>query len=176
MPGKHAPESPASFILSLSRAAGGALAAVAVMTILVVALLNRGSADPQGQGPTIETPTATPTRTVSPTATPSPTVSATPTRDPLAPSKVTVQVLNGTPRAGLAAATAQDIEAAGYKLAGVGNSARTAKSTIFYKKGRRAEALAFQARFPDFTVLKEATGSQPGILRAVLGADYPEQD
>ena len=174
MPGKHAPESPATFILSLSRAVGGALAAVAVMTILVVALLNRGSAEPQGQGPTITSPSASPTRTASPT--PTPTVTATPTRDPLRPSRVTVQVLNGTARTRLAAATAQDIERAGYRLAGVGNTARTAKSTIFYREGRRAEALAFQASFPDFTVLREATGSQPGILRVVLGADWPEQN
>lgn len=171
MPGKHAPESPASFILSLSRAAGGALAAVAVMTILVVALLNRGSAEPKA-GPTIESPTASPTRTAS--TSPSPTVSTTPTKEPLAPSKVTVQVLNGTPRAGLAAATAQDVQRAGYKLAGTGNAARTEKSTIFYRKGRRAEALAFQASFPDFTVLKEAPSSQAFILRVVLGADWPE--
>jgi hypothetical protein len=176
MPGKHAPESPATFILSLSRAVGGALAAVAVMTILVVALLNRGSAEPQGQGPTITSPSASPTRTASPTPTPTPTVTATPTRDPLRPSRVTVQVLNGTARTRLAAATAQDIERAGYRLAGVGNTARTAKSTIFYREGRRAEALAFQASFPDFTVLREATGSQPGILRVVLGADWPEQN
>ena len=149
------------------------MAAVAVMTILVVALLNRGSAEPQGQGPTIESPTATPTRTA--TATPTPTVSVTPAKRPLAPSKVTVQVLNGTSRTGLAAATAQDIERAGYKLGGVGNTARTAKSTIFYREGRRAEALAFQASFPDFTVLREAAGSQTAILRVVLGADWPEQ-
>ena len=173
MPGKHAPESPASFILSLSRAVGGALAAVAVMTILVVALLNRGSAEPQGQGPTVESPGASPTVSTSPTSTP--TATASPTKAPLAPSKVTVQVLNGTGRSGLAAATAQDVERAGYKLAGVGNAASTAKSTIFYRKGRRAEALAFQASFPDFTVLKEAPSSQPSILRAVLGADWPQQ-
>ena len=174
MPGKHAPESPASFVLSLSRAVGGALAAVAVMTILVVALLNRGSADPQGRGPTIESPGASPTVSTSPTSTP--TATASPTRKPLAPSKVTVQVLNGgTGRTGLAAAVAQDVERAGYKLAGVGNAASTAKSTIFYRKGRRAEALAFQASFPDFTVLKEAPSSQASILRVVLGADWPEQ-
>ncbi|MGH2786116.1 MAG: LytR C-terminal domain-containing protein [Actinomycetota bacterium] len=172
MPGKHAPESPASFILSLSRAVGGALAAVAVMTILVVALLNRGSAEPQG-GPAIETPTSSPTQSTSPS--PSPTATASPTREPFAPSKVTVQVLNGTSRAGLAAATAKDVEKAGYKLAGTGNAATTAKSTIFYRKGRRAEALAFQASFPDFTVLKEAPSSQAAILRVVLGADWPEQ-
>ncbi|HJR19218.1 MAG: LytR C-terminal domain-containing protein [Actinomycetota bacterium] len=172
MPGKHAPESPASFVLSLSRAVGGALAAVAVMTILVVALLNRGSAEPQGGGPTIESPNASPTQSASPSA--SPTVSPSP--QPLAPSKVTVLVLNGTARTGLAKATAEDIERAGYKLMGTpANAAATAKSTIFYRKGRRAEALAFQASFPDFTVLKEAPASQETILRVVLGADWPQQ-
>lgn len=170
MPGKHAPESSASFILSLSRAAGGALLAVAVMAILVVALLNRGNAEPQG--PTVANPASTPTRSTTPSPTPS--LSSSPKPSVLAPSKVTVQVLNGTARTGLASATAQDIEKAGYKLGGTGNAARTDKSMIFYRKGRRAEALAFQQIFPDFTVLKEAPASQATILRVVLGADWPE--
>lgn len=171
MPGKHAPESSASFLISLSRAVGGALAAVAIMTILVVALLNRGNADESG--PTVSLPTSTPTRSTSPSPTPT-TASPTPAPKVLAPSKVTVQVLNGTNHTGLAARTASDIQKLGYKLAGTGNAAPTQKSTIFYRKGRRAEALAFQQSFPDFTVLKEATTSQPGILKVVLGADWPE--
>jgi LytR cell envelope-related transcriptional attenuator len=173
MSGKHAPESSASFILSLSRATGGAVAALAVMAILVFALLNRGSAEPEGAGPAITSPTASPTRTATTSPQPS-TVSPTPKPSVLAPSKVTVQVLNGTARSGLAAATAQEIDKAGYKLAGTGNAPRTEKSTIFYRKGRRAEALALQQLFPDFTVLKEATSSQAAILRVVLGADWPE--
>lgn len=173
MPGKHAPESSASFILSLSKAVGGALAAVAVMTILVVALLNRGDAEPQSQGPTVLEPTGTAAAT-SPSPTPS---SPTPKPSPtvLAPNKVTVQVLNGgTGRTGLAAQTAQEIEKEGYKLAGTGNAPRTDKSTIFYRKGHRAEALAFQRLFPDFTVLEEAPSSQSPILKVVIGADWPQ--
>jgi hypothetical protein len=172
MPGKHAPESSASFILSLSRAAGGALLAVAVMAILVVALLNRGNAE-EPQGPTVANPTSSPTRSTTPSPTPS-TVSPSPKPAVLVPSKITVQVLNGTGRTGLAAAVAQDVEKAGYKLGGTGNAARADKSTIFYRKGRRAEALAFQQIFPDFKVLKEAPASQATILRVVLGADWPE--
>lgn len=174
MPGKHAPESSASFIVSLSRAVGGALAAVAVMAILVVALLNRGNAEEPGAA-IITSPSSSPSRTASASPKPS-TLSPSPTPSVLATRKVTVQVLNGTPRTGLAAATAQEIEKAGYKLAGTGNAARSEKSTIFYRKGRRAEALALQEKFPDFTVLDEAPSSQTAILRLVLGLDWPEQD
>ncbi len=170
MPGKHAPESSASFLLSLSRAVGGALAAVAVMTILVVALLNRGS-DAESQGPTVSPP---PPPTVSTSPRPQ---ASTPAATPavLAPSKVTVQVLNGTQRVGLAARTADDIQKAGYKLAGTGNGAATQKSAIFYRKGRGAEAAAFQQLFPGFTVLKQAPASQATILKVVLGADWPAE-
>jgi hypothetical protein len=172
MPGKHAPESSASFVLSLSKAVGGALAAVAVMAILVVALLTRGDAEPKGSPAITGSPSSSPAASSpSPSAsTPSPK----PTPKVLAPSKVTVQVLNGTSRTGLAAQTAQEIEKEGYKLAGTGNAPRTDKSTIFYRKGRRAEALAFQRAFPDFTVLEEAPSSQTPILKVVLGADWPQ--
>jgi hypothetical protein len=142
------------------------------MTILVVALLNRGNAE-EPQGPTVANPASSPTRSTTPSPTPS-TVSPSPKPTVLAPSKVNVQVLNGTGRTGLAAAVAQDVEKAGYKLGGTGNAARTDTSTIFYQKGRRAEALAFQQIFPDFKVLKEAPASQATILRVVLGADWPE--
>jgi hypothetical protein len=156
-------------MISLSRAVGGALAAVAIMAILVVALLNRTDAKEPAGSPTVQSPSSSPVETP-----PSPTPSPTPTATVLPASGVTVQVLNGTPRTGLAAQTAQEIEKKGYKLAGTGNTARTEDSTIFFKKGRRAEALAFQKLFPDFKVLKEAPASQTAILRAVLGADWPE--
>ena len=146
------------------------MAAVAVMTILVVALLNRGS-NGEAQGPTVSPPPSSPTQSTSPSPSVTPSTTATP--KVLAPGKVTVQVLNGTQRVGLAAKTADEIRKQGYKVTGTGNAAATPKSTIFYRKGRKAEGLALQELFPDFTVLKLAPESQATILKVVLGADWP---
>lgn len=165
MPGKHAPDSSSSFYLSLGKAVGGALAALGVMLALVLVLLS-GEAEPKG-GPTVSGPDPTATSSRTPTRSPTPTPSVLPV------SRVTVDVLNGTVRARLARQTADMVEKAGYRIGEVDNGPRTAKSTIFYKPGRRAEALEFQGRFSDFTVLEESESSQRAILRIVVGADWP---
>jgi len=170
MPGKHAPESSASFLYSLARSVGGALAAVGVMVVLVVALLNRGGDEPLGS-PAIS-PRPSSSRTTSPTPSPS-TSTPTPTPTVLAPANVTVSVLNGTSRHGLASQTANEIKAEGYKVSTVGNTAAIAHSTIFYRPGHKAEALAFQQRFSQFSVVRQGGSSQDEMLRVVIGADYP---
>lgn len=167
MPGKHAPDSPSSFYLSLGKAVGGALAALGVMLALVLVLLGRTDAEPKA-GPTVSGPNPTATGPRTPVRSPTPTPSVLPV------SRVTVDVLNGTVRARLARQTADIIEKAGYKIGEVDNGPRTPKSTIFYKPGRRAEALEFQGRFSDFTVLEESESSQRSILRVVVGADWPK--
>jgi LytR cell envelope-related transcriptional attenuator len=174
MPGKHAPASPRSYYVSLARALGAALGAVALMVVAVVILLSRGGDTNQAGSPAIS-PRAT-ASTKSPSPSPSPTVSPTATSSPttLAPSKVTVNVQNGTARPGLARSTATKIENEGYNVGQVNNAGSSfSKSTIFYRKGAKDEALAFQRTFPEFTVLREATGSQTAMLRVVIGADYP---
>ena len=173
MPGKHAPESSASFLLSLGRSVGGALAAVGVMVALVLVLLNRGGGDSSLGSPAIDAPSPTVSRTASPSPTPT-TPTASPSANVLAPSRVTVAVLNSTNRSGLAARTADEIKAAGYKIAQVGNTASLAKSTIFYRPGRKEEALALQEAFPAFTVVRQGTASQTEFLRVVIGADFEE--
>jgi LytR cell envelope-related transcriptional attenuator len=171
MPGKHAPDSPRSFYVSLGKALGAALGAVALMVVAVVVLLGRGEDTKQTGSPTIQSPTAS---SKSPSPSPSastPTVKPTPTI--LARSKTIVDVLNGTTRQGLARETGKKIAEAGYRLGRVGNASRLAKSTLYYLPGRRAEALAFQEEFPEFTVLKELRFSGGAILQAVIGSDYP---
>ena len=175
MPGKHAPASSRSFFLSLARALGAALGAVALITIAIVVLLNRGDDRSSGSLPIVSAPTTRATAT-SPSPTPSsPSPTATATRSVLPANRVNVEVLNGTTQTGLAADTARKIEAEGYEVVNVDNQRPTIpKSTIFYRPGRRAEALAFQETFPEFTVLRES-GSLPSAttLRVVIGGDYP---
>jgi len=174
MPGKHAPASPRSFYLSFARALGAALGAVALMVIAVLVLLNRGDGKSNGSLPIVS---SSPTRSTSPlpTVSPSPTASPRATTSVLPVNRVTVEVLNGTTQTGLARDTAEKIEAEGYDVVEVGNQRPPiAKSTIYYRPGRRAEALAFQEAFPEFTVLRELKTLPSGtILRVVMGADYP---
>lgn len=176
MPGKHAPASPRSYYVSLARALGAALGAVALMVVAVVILLSRGGDTDQAGSPAITPRASASTKSPSPRPSASPTVSPTATSSPttLPPSKVTVNVQNGTARTGLAKSTAAKIEKEGYNVGQVNNAGTSfSKSTIFYRKGAKDEALAFQRTFPEFTVLKEATGSQTAMLRVVVGADYP---
>ena len=88
-------------------------------------------------------------------------------------SDVTVHVQNSTNRGGLVKRTADQIRAQGYKVVRVDNAPALAKSTIYFATGHRAEALAFQKSFPDFTVLRERDNPGGEILRAVIGADWP---
>ena len=173
MPGKHAPASPRSFYLSLARALGAALGAVALMVIAILVLLNRGDGKTDGALPVVS---SSPTHSTSP----SPTQSASPTSRPRASvlpvNRVGVQVLNGTTRNGLGRETAKKIQDEGYEIVGQPGNERppVAKSTVYYRPGRRAEALAFQETFPEFTVLRELKSLPSGtILRVVIGADYP---
>lgn len=172
MAGNHAPASPWSFYLSLGRAVAGALAAVGLIVALTLVATGRGTPATRGPGAaTSPSPTPTPTATPGAATTPAPEV--TPTVLPA--DRVTVAVLNGTSRSRLAARTAARVRAAGYAVTTVGNAARIAKSTIFYRADSRAEAEAFQRSFPQFTVLKEAPSglATNAILTAVIGADFP---
>jgi len=176
MSGKHAPDSPRSYYVSLARALGAALGAVALMVIAVVVLLSRGGGTDQATSPAISPRPGASTKSPSPRPTTTGTTSPTPTAtaSTLAPANVTVHVQNGTSRSRLAAQTATKIRDKGYQVTTVNNAgASFSKSTIFYRKGAKDEALAFQETFPEFTVLKEATGTQSAMLRVVVGADYP---
>jgi hypothetical protein len=144
------------------------------MVVAVIVLLSRGGGTDQAGSPAISPRATVSTKSPSPRPTATRTISPSPTPSTLAPAKVTVHVQNGTPRQGLAAQTAAKIRDEGYRVTTVNNApADLAKSTIFYRKGARDEALVFQETFPEFTVLEEATGTQSAMLRVVVGADYP---
>jgi LytR cell envelope-related transcriptional attenuator len=171
MPGRHAPKSPLSFYVSLGRAAAGVVGAVALVAVLaVVAFGNRGAKKPDATGGVPGTPAASVVS--SPSVSPSPT----PSSSVRAASSVTVVVLNGAGRPGLAGKTKPKVAAEGYKVLKIGNARATKVSTIFYEPGYREEALALQQAFPGFTQVKPADNSiAPGAnLTLVLGADYPK--
>ena len=176
MPGKHAPASPRSYYISLARAGGAALGAVALIVIAVVILLARGGDDKDklAGGPTIESPrsgasrSASPRPGISPTVKPSATTSST-----LPKNKITVDVYNATTRQGFARTTMRQVGDAGYREGKTDNAEPLAKSTIFYRPGARDEALLFQKDVPDFTVLRQSSSIGNATLRAVIGADYP---
>lgn len=175
MPGKHAPASPQSFYVSLGKAVGASAGAVALMVAAVLILLGRGGSHPTGS-PAIDTshPTVSAQPSTRPSVRPTHTSSPSPGPSIMAVSDVTVHVQNGTKRSGLAKKTADQIKAQGYNVVRVDNAPAFAKSTIFYATGHRAEALAFQKSFPDFTVLRERDNPGGEILRAVIGADWPQ--
>src|SRR5437870_2464775 len=124
MPGKHAPASPRSFYTSLGRALGAALGAVAVMVIVVVVWLSRGDHSKPSGLPVVQTSRPA---VSSPSPTPKPANQTLPATSVLPAAKVTVQVLNGTARNGLARQTADKIQRAGYKVTGTGNAKATPK-------------------------------------------------
>jgi LytR cell envelope-related transcriptional attenuator len=173
MPGKHAPDSPRSFYVSVGKALGAALGSVGLIVVAVVLLLGRGDDTKQTGSPAIQGSSPAATRSPSPTPSAS---SPTPKPSPsiLPKGQTIVDVFNGTTRQGEARAFGKKLVEAGYRFGHVGNaSSKFAKSTLYYLPGRRAEALAFQEEFPEFTVLRELRFTGGATLRAIIGSDYP---
>jgi hypothetical protein len=172
MPGKHAPKSSFSFYLSLARAAGGVVGAIVLVAVLTVVAF--GGRDEKTSKAPLAQGTRTPTvKTLAPS--PTPLVVPSPTPTIRAPSRVTVSVLNGTGRSGLAARTAAQVRDLGYKVKNVDNATATQVSTIYYQPAFEAEARALQEHFPQFTQVKPAgdTISRDAMLTMVIGKDYP---
>ena len=168
MPGKHAPESPASFYLSVARAVGGALVVLGVVAAIAVAATGGG-----GKKPTAQNSTLPPTASVRSTASSTPSTSVTPTATAPNRASITVDVLNGTTRAGLATALANKIKADGYTVRKVDNQkAHQAQTTIYYKAGFKAAADALLAAHPELKRVAEAPATQAVTLTVVIGDDY----
>ncbi len=172
MPGKHAPASPRSFYLSLTRSIGGALAALGlVAVIVVVAVSSRGEDGPPLADPTVTgagSPSPTPTMSVEPTPeeTPPP---------PLVPRRrLEIEVLNGTGRTGLAAGVEERMREEGYRRIEIGNTAAAERTTIFYRGSMRREARRLLRDFPEFGRIREARSGSPGEaeITVVLGDDH----
>jgi hypothetical protein len=155
------------------------LATAALRGLLVVAALALGffvlsKAFPSG-GESPATPTGADPTTLAPVS-PSPVDS--PTREvpePLDPSEVEIQVLNGTEVSGLASDTADTLEAAGYQISTVGD-AETAydTTTIFHLRKRKADAQVLQQAFFPSAVLEIAEEDTKVDMTVILGSDYAE--
>jgi LytR cell envelope-related transcriptional attenuator len=133
--------------------------------------------------------TAAPTTTARPTTTvPETTSSGTttttrraPTSSTLRPAKgVTVQVLNAVFVAGLARRVAGLISDAGYDVVATNTALGSYKvSRIYYTDGHRADAQAFQRRFPAFEQAFPASRARahldPSVdLHVIVGDNYRE--
>jgi len=171
VPGKHAPESPASFYLSVARAVGGALVVLGVVAVIAVAATGSGGKKPNAQTSTPPASTA-PSSSSAPSNTP---VTPTPTATAPNLSSITVDVLNGTTRAGLASALANKLKSDGYTIKKVANQAtHQTATTIYYKAGAKAAAEAMLAAHPELKRVAPATSSTPATvtLTVVIGDDY----
>jgi LytR cell envelope-related transcriptional attenuator len=123
------------------------------------------------------TTTAAPTTTTRPPTTTGQPTTTKPTGTTLRPAGgVTVQVLNGVWVAGLAHRVAGQVRAAGYDVVAVNTALGNYKvSRVYYIAGHRADAEAFKARFPAFSVVEPAPAnlSRRVALHVVIGKDYP---
>ena len=123
------------------------------------------------------TTTAAPTTTTRPPATTGSPTTTKPTGTTLRPAGgVTVQILNGVWVAGLAHRVAGQVRAAGYDVVAANTALGNFKaSRVYYIPGHRADAEAFKARFPAFSVVEPAPGnlSRRVALHVVIGKDYP---
>ena len=93
----------------------------------------------------------------------------------LPPSKVTVEVFNGTNRIGLANTTGRALQAKGYTVLVGGNAGTFYSSTsIFYAPTHRNEASALQAHFGPNANIVERRAGQPtdADLLVMVGGDY----
>jgi hypothetical protein len=99
----------------------------------------------------------------------------------LRPAKgVTVQVLNGVFVPGLARRVADRIRRAGYEVVAVNTALGTyTVSRIYYTDGHKADAEAFQARFPAFKTILPASQAQARLsrevaLHVIIGRNYQQ--
>jgi LCP family protein required for cell wall assembly len=88
------------------------------------------------------------------------------------PGQVQLQVLNGTGVAGLAATTASQLKARGFKVAGTGNAAAASGTVIEYTStAQMPQVNTLQKELPGATA-KQVTGIQSGTLSLVLGSGF----
>lgn len=122
---------------------------------------------PTGTG----TGTATGTGSASTTSTPTPTI--VPTVDPA----LSVNVLNGTSREGLAATVGDKLKAAGWKIGALANADKTdlATTIVYYgDPANQAAALGVAQSLPGATIQQSTAYSDSGAdITVVVGANYP---
>jgi LCP family protein required for cell wall assembly len=91
----------------------------------------------------------------------------------VAPSAVSVQVLNGTTTSGLAAKAGGALTAAGFTVAGTGNADTLDYSAteIRFAAGDDARAATLAAKIPGATTTQKS-GVTPGTVQLVLGSNF----
>ena len=105
---------------------------------------------------------------------PSPTPTKTPSTSPGSLTRsVTVKILNGSGKLGLAGDTTNTIKAAhlGYKMKPPGDAPQTATTVIYYRPGLQAAAQHLAQRYFPTATLKQST-KYKAKLAVVLGADF----
>ncbi|MEZ0492411.1 LytR C-terminal domain-containing protein [Kineococcus sp. TBRC 1896] len=120
-----------------------------------------------------------PGRAATPSAAPTP--SCTPAAPPalLAPGEVTVDVLNGTDRRGLAASVAGELRARGFVVASVGNAPTPVgpgTAVVTYPEGSVQQAVTVAARFADVQLVADPAATAVTVslgdgYQQVLGED-----
>jgi hypothetical protein len=175
--GRHEPQATGSFYLSLATAAlrGALVIAAVVLGVFVLsrAFPSAGEATPVAP---IETPTGEAPadgqepgegEMVSPPAEQE-------TEEAPPPEEVTLQILNGTDVDGLAAETAEMLEAAGYQIDNnIDDANQTYEvTTLFFHPRSEAAAVALQAEFFPDSQLEEGARDLAFDVSVILGADY----
>ena len=95
------------------------------------------------------------------------------TPETVAPSAVTVDVLNGSGTSGLAAQAAASLETAGFVVGTTGNADSSDHDTtlVRYAAGDEALAATLAAAVPG-AVVEESEGATSGSVQLVLGSDF----
>jgi len=118
------------------------------------------SATGTGTGSASKTPSATPTPTIVPTVNPA----------------LTVNVLNGTTREGLASQVSDKLTAAGWKVGALANADKTdlATTIVYYSDpANQAAALGVAQSVPGATIQQSTAFSDTGAdITVVIGANY----
>ena len=168
MAGKHEPPNRSSFYRHLATSTLKALILVAAAVLGVVGL-SRAFPDAQEN----LAPQPSESQSASPTSPPRSTTSPSPSRKPRVKG-ISIQVLNGSSTTGLAAATSETLQTAGYDVKTPGNSDAVETTIIYYRKANRIDAEFMKERYFSTAQLKPATADVPAevMIQVVLGADY----
>lgn len=178
MSGKHAPSSGWSFYASLTRAVVvGAIALGLIVAIVMVTLGSDAGKSAKPPEPPVSTITPTSTGSVIPTDEPtveSPSPEPSPSETGPTGFKLSVSVLNGTDRSGLAARIRAKLVDEGYRRATSGNTGSVVSTKIYYRgDASRDAAEAIVKLIPELGEPIQAEADTPkGSVVIILGSDF----
>ena len=93
---------------------------------------------------------------------------------------MTVAVLNGTQRSGVAKGLSEKLRAGGYAVRSPGNGPATEATTIYYRSGAKADAEALRRAFMNYLSPRRVVRVRAGgpavsgaMVTVVIGSDYP---